>query len=82
MKRRFALLAAILATIVAAGPGTAVAQPSSTLALTKTCSHSYTRGVVGGQVKCLRRGEYCAVRYKSQYVRYGFRCYGSPARLH
>jgi hypothetical protein len=48
----------------------------------KTCSSSYTKGVIGGVQKCLRRGEYCAVRYKATYPRYGFHCYGSPARLH
>jgi hypothetical protein len=30
--------------------------------------------VIGGQQKCLRRGEFCAHRYASQYRRYHFSC--------
>jgi hypothetical protein len=40
----------------------------------KTCSAGYTHAVIGGQEKCLRRGEYCAARYARQYRRYGYRC--------
>jgi hypothetical protein len=31
-------------------------------------------GKIGGVRKCLRAGEYCARRYRSQYPRYGFSC--------
>jgi hypothetical protein len=43
-------------------------------ALAKTCSASYVHGTIGGVQKCLRRGEYCAHTYASQYHRYGFNC--------
>jgi hypothetical protein len=29
---------------------------------------------IGGQHKCIARGQFCAVRYASQYRRYGLRC--------
>ena len=31
-------------------------------------------GKIGGVRKCLRAGEYCARRYRRQYLRYGFTC--------
>lgn len=40
----------------------------------KTCSGDYVHAVIGGSQKCLGRGEYCAVRAKRQYPRYGFIC--------
>lgn len=46
----------------------------------KTC-RGYVKATIGGQTKCLRRGEYCAKAYKTQYRRYGFTCSGDPARL-
>jgi hypothetical protein len=82
MKRRLVLFAAIAVAGLPAGTGAASAQVSAPLFAAKTCSSSYTKGTIGGVQKCLRRGEYCAVRYTSTYPRYGFRCYGSPARLH
>jgi hypothetical protein len=62
--------------------GTATAHVSAPLMAAKPCSSSYKHALIGGVHKCLRRGEYCAVRYKTTCPRYGFRCYGSPARLH
>jgi hypothetical protein len=29
---------------------------------------------IGGQHKCIARGQYCAVRFASQYRRYGLSC--------
>jgi len=29
---------------------------------------------IGGQHKCVARGQFCAVRYASQYRRYGLSC--------
>lgn len=40
----------------------------------KTCSAGYTRAVINGSVKCLRRGEFCTHSADRQYRRYGFRC--------
>jgi hypothetical protein len=44
------------------------------VAIAKSCSSSYTHAVIGGQQKCLRRGEFCAHRYASQYRHYHFSC--------
>jgi hypothetical protein len=64
-------------------PLAGVAQASQPAALSAAqCSSSYTHASIGGASKCLRRGEYCAVRYRTTYRHYGFTCSGSPARLH
>lgn len=63
MRSTLAALAALAACI---------AVPSSAAA--KTCSGAYVHAVIGGEQKCLGRGEYCAVRDKRQYRRYGFAC--------
>ena len=54
--------------------GSAPSQRSAPVSVLKTCGRGYTRGVIGGQVKCLRAGEFCAHRYDLQYRRYGYRC--------
>jgi hypothetical protein len=82
MTRRIALVAAIAVAGLTSAAASAPAYASVPSRAAKTCSHSYTRAVIGGEQKCLRRGEYCAVRYARTYVHYGFHCYGSPARLH
>jgi hypothetical protein len=40
------------------------------------CSSGYVTGVIGGQSKCLRNGEFCSSQYESDYERYGFTCTG------
>lgn len=42
--------------------------------IARTCSSGYTRAVINGSVKCLRRGEFCTHSADRQYRRYGFRC--------
>ena len=64
-------LIGILAVSAAAGGGL-VALP--TTALAKTCSAGYTHAVIGGEQKCLRRGEFCSVSEGRRYHRYGFNC--------
>ena len=54
--------------------------PSSALA--KSCSSSYVNATIGGAQKCLRRGEFCAHRYASQYRRYGFSCILKSGEYH
>jgi uncharacterized membrane protein len=70
MNRRRALLAlaaavGLLAVAPAATPAAPAAQPSLV-----TCK----RATIGGQHKCIARGQFCAVRYASQYRRYGLSC--------
>lgn len=43
-------------------------------ALAKTCSAGYIHAIIGGEQKCLRRGEFCAHSYANQYRRYRFTC--------
>jgi hypothetical protein len=85
MKKRFVIALAVvgLAGLPAGiATGASAAPAPATAHAAKTCSSGYTHAVIGGAEKCLRRGEYCAVAYKSQYRRYGFTCSGNPARLH
>jgi hypothetical protein len=72
LKKRFLLVAATAALAFAGG--TAAPSHSAPVAAVKVCSAGYKHAVIGGAEKCLRRGEYCAHRYDSQYRRYGYRC--------
>jgi hypothetical protein len=38
------------------------------------CSAGFVSGVVGGEAKCLRKGEYCSQAAQADYRRYGFSC--------
>jgi hypothetical protein len=84
MKIRRSLAAAIAALgIAAAAPVVAPAAPPAALPTVqpaKTCSGSFTHGVIQGAEKCLRRGQFCARAADRQYRRYGFRCVSSDAR--
>ena len=72
------LVAAALALgFAGAAPAVAHAHPSF---VAKTCSAGFVHGVIGGQQKCLRRGEFCAHRYNRQYHRYGYSCVKRDAR--
>ena len=64
-------------SLLIAAPAAAPAQPSIAH---KTCSSAFVHGVIGGQEKCLHAGEFCAARYKRQYLRYGFRCVAGRLR--
>ena len=75
MKRSLAAFAVMCA--LALGSSAAVAGTSVTArARPATTAHaSYcVYGRIGGVTKCLRAGEYCARRYRRQYLRYGFKC--------
>jgi hypothetical protein len=65
----------LLAAVALGVPATAPAQPTATAA--RMCTGSYTTARIGGAIKCLRSGEFCARRYASQYRRYGFICESS-----
>lgn len=78
MRRRLAVLGAVVGlTFIGGAPGAAA---TPTAVVTKTCSAGYAHAVIGGSQKCLRRGEFCAHRYAAQYVRYGFHCTATDAR--
>jgi hypothetical protein len=56
------------------GGSSALATSSPSAFVAKTCRGSYVHAVIGGEQKCLRRGEFCAHTYQRQYRRYGFYC--------
>lgn len=69
MRRRLALLlaaGAVLAVPVAAPPAGA----HGGLIAQAACSNAR----IGGQSKCIARGQYCARRYQRDYRRYGLTC--------
>jgi hypothetical protein len=78
MRRRLALFVCtcLLAAAGAAatGPATQAAGSGQQAAAAKTCSSGFTHAVINHQQKCLRRGEFCAHRYRKQYRRYGYDC--------
>jgi hypothetical protein len=79
MRNRLAIIGAVIGLALVGGlPAGASANRSAVAA--KTCTSSYVNGTIGGQHKCLRRGEFCARRYASQYRRYGFSCTRRDAR--
>jgi hypothetical protein len=41
----------------------------------KPCGSGYKHAVIGGQHKCLRRGQYCARSRDREYHRYGYHCH-------
>ena len=71
---------AVLAAAVAVGATAPIPAASATqrapvrAVVASTCSSGYTRAVINGSVKCLRRGEFCTHSADRQYRRYGFRC--------
>jgi len=54
--------------------------PSVALAA-KPCSSGWTHAVIGGEHKCLRRGQFCARRYDRQYHRYDYHCHKYDSRV-
>ena len=79
MKRR---LAVVLAVAVTAFAGSAVAPATDSLALApsaqaKACSSGWKHAVLPTGHKCLRAGQYCAIRFERQYHQYGYHCHRS-----
>jgi hypothetical protein len=73
MRRYLAIVGAVLGfAFIGISPAGATNQSAAITA--KTCSASYVHAVIGGQQKCLRRGEFCSHSYARQYRRYGFSC--------
>jgi hypothetical protein len=64
-----------------AGIALAVAMPTTTSsAAAPVARTACTRATIGGQSKCIARGQFCARRYASQYRRYGLTCTKRDAR--
>ena len=80
MRRKFvAALAAITLAGAGAAPAIAPAQAAQAV-MAKSCSSGWKHAVIGGEHKCLRRGQFCARRYDSQYHRYGYHCHKRDSR--
>jgi hypothetical protein len=84
IKRSLAAGIAALALfgLPAAGAGAGVStQPDhgARAVVAKSCA-GYTRAIIGSQIKCLRRGQFCAIRYDRQYHRYGYHCHTGRLR--
>lgn len=78
--RRYIALGGVLLGLAFVGGAPAGAGVRPNALMSKTCSGSYVHAVIGGQQKCLRRGEFCAHAYQRQYRRYGFSCTHTDAR--
>lgn len=68
MRRRLALLLA--AGAVAAVPATSANAAGSGVTAQSAC----TSATIGGQHKCIARGQFCARSHASDYRRYGLSC--------
>jgi hypothetical protein len=60
--------------VVPAASAHTATRPAVRAIAAKSCSAGYTRGVINGEVKCLRAGEFCTHSANKQYHRYGFNC--------
>src|ERR1700753_4214912 len=81
--RGFAVATATsVALLTAAVPGGASAKAPVRATAAKACSSGYVSARIGGEQKCLRRGEYCARGYASQYHRYGYNCVALSGASH
>ena len=77
MRRRIAVAlcaTAIAVTGTAAGATASPSRPDPAAIAAKTCGPGFTHAVIHHKQKCLRRGEFCAHRYRRQYRRYGYDC--------
>jgi hypothetical protein len=78
MKRRIALLCAIVAVVATPVAAATTNSASSPVTVAKTCSSSYVHAYLSWGEKCLREGQFCKVGNR-EYRRYGFSC---PASGH
>ena len=78
---RFRRLIAVAVAAVALGWLPAPGADGVDVAAAHACGRGYTHAVLPTGHRCLRRGQYCAIRLAAAYRRYGFVCKGDPARL-
>ena len=81
MQKRFAALIAAAALTVGAPVAAAPAHGNdASVTAAKSCSSGWKHAVIGGQHKCLRRGQFCAHSRDREYHRYGYHCHKRDAR--
>jgi hypothetical protein len=56
------------------GIALAVAMPTATSTAAPVARIACTHATIGGQSKCIARGQFCSRSHASQYRRYGFKC--------
>lgn len=64
-----AATAAVFVALTLSGAAPAGASPATPIA-TSACTHA----TIGGESKCIARGQYCKRHFASQYTRYGLHC--------
>jgi hypothetical protein len=69
-----AVCAALAATALAAGSGSAAPMKGRFDGNASSCGRGTKPAIVAGQFKCLRVGQRCKARYQASYKRYGFVC--------
>jgi hypothetical protein len=72
--RRWPIVAAVIAAVVALSVPAAASAMLRSQPRTSLCSAGFVSAVVGGKVKCLHAGEFCAPRYERQYEAHRFQC--------
>jgi hypothetical protein len=81
MQKRFAALIAATALSVGAPVASAPAHPNDAHVIAaKSCSSGWKHAIIGGQHKCLRRGQFCARSRDRDYHRYGYHCHKRDSR--
>lgn len=78
MRRRFAVVAAVLVGLTGSGSVYVSSGTASSLVIAKTCGAGYVSAHLSWGDKCLRAGEFCKVGNR-EYLRIGFYC---PASGH
>jgi hypothetical protein len=77
------MLVAVLAALALVGAGAAPAVSNGharAAAMAKPCSTGWKHAVIGGEHKCLRRGQFCARSRDREYHRYGYHCHKRDSR--
>lgn len=78
MRRKMSALAA--AGVLALGGGLAATTPVVAVAKAPQAQAACKRAKIGGQSRCIARGQFCARRYQRDYLRYGYSCSKRDAR--
>jgi hypothetical protein len=70
MRKKVAVVVAVSLGLTGLAPLPVVSQARPSSLASIACMHAR----IGGQSKCIARGQYCARRYERDYERYGYHC--------
>jgi curli biogenesis system outer membrane secretion channel CsgG len=76
---RSARIAAVVTSLTLLAPG-AVAATAAAAAPAPVAHAACTQARIGGQSKCIARGQFCARAHQRDYQRYGLSCSNQDAR--